>query len=254
LSFSGSGLIRVSVPDHVSFVGDEVFRRCTNLTSLTFGANSELRILGEGMCVGCVKLETVVLPNHLGKLGSCFFLGCSSLRGVTLPFNLTEIGSYAFSMSGIRQLTLPDSILSVNAGALSGSAIEVISIGNKVGNFSVNVFSHCSHLKEVHLRGEVVTGVVCQAIDSFGNNATISVDENCRNATTCGRQPVRPTPTPTPKKHLSIELIFAISVGGVVLLALVVVLVVLIGRRNGRKDAVLDSTVLTSLVTAQFTE
>jgi hypothetical protein len=220
-------------------------------------------------------LENVVLPVHLDRLGSGFFSQCRRLQNVSLPFNLTEIGDYAFSMSGLRHLTLPDSIVNVTRGALNGSAIESISIGNELRTFSIDVFSNCSSLREVHLRGEIVTSVVCESIKSF-DKLIISVDENCRNKTTCGREPVRPTPTPqpttprppspeatptptlsrtpNPSKHLSVEVIFGVTVGSVVLLALVIVVIVLIRRRKGQKDVGVDTTVLTSLVTAQFTD
>ena len=67
-----------TIPDGVTYIGDDAFYYCSSLTSIT-------------------------IPNSVTSIGDYAFCICSNLTSVTIPNNVTSIGSYAFS--GCSSLT-----------------------------------------------------------------------------------------------------------------------------------------------------
>ena len=63
---------RVIIGDSVTSIGNEAFRQCVSLTSVT-------------------------IPNSVTAIGYEAFSGCSSLTSVTIPNSVTTIGYRAFS-------------------------------------------------------------------------------------------------------------------------------------------------------------
>ena len=63
---------RVIIGDSVTSIGNEAFRQCGSLTSVT-------------------------IPNSVTTIGNSAFSGCNSLTSVTIPNSVTTIGNGAFS-------------------------------------------------------------------------------------------------------------------------------------------------------------
>ena len=93
----------MTIPDCVTTIGDEAFRYCSSLTSVTIG-------------------------DSVTTIGDYAFYYCSSLTNVTIPDSVTTIGSYAFSnCDSLTSVTFEDPTgwwYADSADATSGTAIS----------------------------------------------------------------------------------------------------------------------------------
>lgn len=65
-AFKGSGLQSVTIPNNVTFIGEEAFAECMNLTSATLGGS--LQFLSNGVFSNCRNLSSIFLPYSLTYL------------------------------------------------------------------------------------------------------------------------------------------------------------------------------------------
>ena len=98
-SFSGNDTITsVTIGKNVTIIGESAFYWCSNLTTVTFGENSQLTSIGSSAFYWCSNLTTVTFGENsqLTSIGYRAFEGCSSLTSIIIPDSVTTIGSYAF--------------------------------------------------------------------------------------------------------------------------------------------------------------
>ena len=77
-------------------IGDNVFRECSSLTSIT-------------------------IPASVTKIGDSAFTECSSLTSITIPASVTSIGDYVFSYSpSLTSITIPASVTSIGDYVFTG--------------------------------------------------------------------------------------------------------------------------------------
>ena len=79
----------------VTSIGDEAFRNCNGLTSVTI-PNSVTYIGGKAF-TQCFSLKLVTIGNSVTSIGDAAFEHCWGLNSVTIPNSVTSIGIYAFS-------------------------------------------------------------------------------------------------------------------------------------------------------------
>ncbi len=122
----------VVIPDGVTSIGDDAFKRCYDLTSVTIpeGVTS----IGEGAFEICTHLSSVSFPESLRSIGKEAFSGCA-LKAVVLPRDLETLGDYAFE---------------------SCEDLTDVTIG-RVAATCGYVFSGCSSLTSVTLLEELET-------------------------------------------------------------------------------------------------
>ena len=97
-----------NVSYNVTALGDECFRDCSSLTSVTMpeGVTS----LGTRCFYGCSSLTSVTIPESATSLGEWCFYG-SSLTSVTIPESVTSLGDYCFyGCSSLTSVTIPESV------------------------------------------------------------------------------------------------------------------------------------------------
>ena len=118
-------LILITLPNNVTFIGDNAFQNCQALTSITIPDN--VTKIGLDAFSGCSSLISITLPNSITRIGSNTFQNCQALTSITIPDNVTKIGNYAFSgCSSLTQITIPANITSIG-----GSALQIGSSTNK---------------------------------------------------------------------------------------------------------------------------
>ena len=130
----------------VTSIGDEAFRDCSGLTSVTIpeGVTS----IGVGAFYNCTSLTTVTIPSSMTSIGWSAFQGCNSLTSVTIPKGVTEIGWHAFyGCSGLTSVTIPSSVTSIGWRAFYGcSSLTSVVIPSSVTSIGDEAFSGCSNL------------------------------------------------------------------------------------------------------------
>ena len=132
--------------------------------------------IGNSVFYGNAYLTTLVLPETFRSFGNDSFIVCKSIQTITpfMPTSVVSIANQAFW--GCSSLTTGDLVLGVKDGAaltLSGgnnfnsAKITSVTINADIGNGTLpsGIFSGCSSLTNVVLRGNVTT----ISSSAFGN-------------------------------------------------------------------------------------
>ena len=162
----------------VTSIGDAAFAYCRSLTSVTFGANSQLESIGERAFSGCDNLTSITIPESVTNIGWYAFSGCSSLTSITIPEGVTSIGLSAFSgCSSLTRITIPDSVTSIGENVFGWcSSLTSITIPEGVTSIGLRAFLGCSSLTIYCEAASKPTGWV-----SNWNNSNCPVVWDCNN-------------------------------------------------------------------------
>ncbi len=141
-TFGESDYLReIKIPDSVTGIDDLCFTGCTSLSSVTFGAGTEV-------------------------IGVRAFEGCTALEGIIFPQSLTSIGDMAFYGSGLKRVEIPDSVRDIADGETELKALgyasfmncanlESVKIGKGVKVIPSGAFGYCTSLKEIYIPASV---------------------------------------------------------------------------------------------------
>ena len=133
---SCTGLTSIIIPSTVTSIGGSImntecgsFASCSNLSSVIFAPNSQLKSIGDGAFSGC------------------------PLESFEIPSTVTSIGIYSFSGSPIKELFIPKSVTTIKKGAFSGAAIETLIFedGSNLTTVDYGAFKNCKSLTSVRI-------------------------------------------------------------------------------------------------------
>ncbi len=191
-------LISVQIPSTVTSIGEDIFRTCTKLTSITvdsgnqyfsaaddvlFNKNQTILIkCGEGKAgsytlpdtvttIGedgfelCSKLTSITIPSSVTSIGKSAFSNCTGLNSITIPNGVTSIGESAFYYcTNLTSVTLPDTLTDIGDSAFNycnNNSFDKISIPTSVRNIGEKAF-RCTKLKSI---------TIPEGVESIGANA-----------------------------------------------------------------------------------
>ena len=161
--FSGCrGLKSVTIPDSVTYIGNNLFLNCESLTEITIP--DSVIDLGDALFEGCKNLSKVKLPQNLTSIGVSLFSGCESLNEITIPQRVTVIDGGAFNKCvSLTNITIPNSVTIIGEGAFSHceNLTEII-IPDSVTSIGGSAFLGCIGLTEV---------IIPDGVSSMGESA-----------------------------------------------------------------------------------
>ena len=130
----------------VTGIGEEAFKACVTLRSVTFEGN--LEYISAGAFYGCTALKSITLPATVKDIKENAFQNCTGLETVALSANLEEIGLAAFwGCEKLTGVTLPAKLETIDGGAFYGcSALTSIVIPESVKTIGDTAFYGCSAL------------------------------------------------------------------------------------------------------------
>ncbi len=160
-------LTSVTIPNSVTYIRENSFNECTNLTSITVEAGNTV-YHSAGNCIvetesktllaGC---KTSVIPNDgsVTSIGSSAFKDCTGLTSITIPDSVTSIGDYAFmACTGLTSITIPDSATSIGDYAFSNcTGLTSITIPDSVTSISDYAFDDCTGLTSITIPDSVTS-------------------------------------------------------------------------------------------------
>ena len=110
----------------VTAIGDEVFRECNSLTSVTIP--DSVVTIGDFAFYYCKNLSSLQLGNSVSSIGQRAFSDCNALKNVTIPDSVESLGSRVFFHS---------------------TGLESVTIGSGVTSIGESCFAYCSSLVSV---------------------------------------------------------------------------------------------------------
>lgn len=185
-AFYNANFSSITIPDSVTFLGDDTFYNCTSLASVSIG-NGITRIPTSAF-LNCTQLVNVTLGNNVTSIGEDAFGNCG-LTSFTIPNSVTNVGDQAFisdyslvhltigtgitsigndvfvSCRSLTNVTIPDNITSIGTNAFEGcQSMTSVTIGTGVTNIAPYAFSFCYDLKSL-LIPDNVTLIGADAFD-----------------------------------------------------------------------------------------
>lgn len=147
----------ISIPEKVEYkghsmnvigIGENAFKECTNLRSISFPEKSSFRYIGYYAFGKCTSLTEIVIPNNVDSIAEFAFQGCSNAVSISLPKTLRILDKYVLSMMPcIKNIQLPDSLQAIKEGVFwQDFGLESIIIPANVKEIGMSAFKECSNL------------------------------------------------------------------------------------------------------------
>ena len=184
---------KLTIPDDITELNCFALSDCYNITSVTFGENSQLTSIGDGAFNWCESLESITIPDSVTSIGEGAFCCCAKLTSITIPDGVKSIGNHAFAgCSALESITIPDSVLNIGDSAFAEcTALESITIPDSVLSIGYSAFEECTALKSITIPGSVLSigqrtfagcsglesAIIADGVTSIGDDTFL----NCTN-------------------------------------------------------------------------
>ncbi len=217
-------LTEINLPASIREIGKEAFSYCKCLTE-TFILPASLETLGVSVFAGAESLNNLIIPLKVEKIPNSAFIDCYMLKNVIWNANIKSIGDEAF-MNTPYETAIPLTVgyigrsafackdpsklpttftgvdlelgssngvaLFIGEGAFYQSGLKSITLGSKVSEMDINVFSQSS-LEAVNLEALVITMINDGMFEECSNLATVTLGDN-KSINTIGNTAFRLTP------------------------------------------------------------
>ena len=187
-AFYATGVTSIIIPNSVTNIGDEAFRSCRELTSVTIG-NSVVSI-GQYTFWG-TSLTSVTIPGSVTTIGEGAFIGNSRMTSITVDESNTSYMSedgVLLSKDGTELIvypiakaatvyTIPDGVTSIGIMAFSNcNGLTSVTIPNSVTSISDYAFYQCSHLSSATIPNSV-TSIGFAAFSGCYNLTSVTIPD-----------------------------------------------------------------------------
>ena len=110
------------------------------------------------------KLESIVIPDTVTRIGSGAFLGCERLKTLSLPEGVTEVSDNAFrDCLRLESINLPSSLTRIGVYAFDNCiSLSTVQIPGNVKEIDESAFMWCTKLKEI---------TIPEGVESVGDGA-----------------------------------------------------------------------------------
>ena len=170
-SFRGSTLTQINFPERITFVGNQAFSECANLTGtvslpsvteidqLAFWKCASIEqvsigqgTVGEAAFHGCTSLKELDL-GEVTEIGYSAFSKCESLQSVSLPDELTVLGGCAFEdCKELTGITVPGGVKTLGRWTFRNCAgLENAILESGIEEIGEGVFANCESLRHLSI-------------------------------------------------------------------------------------------------------
>ena len=169
-------------------IGDEAFKGCAGLTSVTLG--NSVTSIGVEAFSGCVRLTSITIPNSVTSIGAAAFYGADIPTVISLIINPFEIKSGTFSKNTLLNSTLYVPKGTINKYKSTAGWKDFVFIEEGNGSGSGQATQRCEKPTISYSNGKLTyycetEGAICQStitdtdINSYsGNEVQLSVTYN----------------------------------------------------------------------------
>ncbi|MBO5982696.1 MAG: leucine-rich repeat protein, partial [Clostridia bacterium] len=160
----------ITIPDSYTFISNQAFDNCSNLTSVQFGTNSKLKMIDYYAFNNCENLSSIKIPASVNTIGLAAFANCPNLTTVEFEAgtNLKVISQDLFAdCTGLQSIVIPSGIEKIDISAFNGcSGLERIYIPTSLTTIEQNAFYECTKLADVCYAGSA---------DEWANRVVVKV-------------------------------------------------------------------------------
>lgn len=161
-------LKRAHFPRSLIRIEKECYRECNHLISAEFHTESQVKVIPDGIFDSCVRLERVVLPEHVEVIKQRAFYRCKELKELKLPETIKEIERESFYFCSLEELKLPPRLVRIGDSAFFRcKMLREVSIPESVSYIGRWAFHGCSRLEVLEILhdpdyiGEWITNKSC---------------------------------------------------------------------------------------------
>ena len=145
----GDKVTKIIIPGCIKKVGDLSYNNKSLQEVVVQKGVEEL----DGSFNSCTNLRSAQLPTTLKTIGSYTFYGCKKLESIVLPDGLTKLGWNSFSGTGLKEVTVPAAVTEMESAAFCDSALETVTVKCKIVGSSM--FDGCTKLESVTLNDNI---------------------------------------------------------------------------------------------------
>lgn len=157
---------RVVIPSIVTFagnqykvtaVGNEAFKECTGLQSITFSEN--VTTIGDNAFEGCTRITELVLPQGLTSIGTYAFCFCFGLKTIDIPNSVTNLGGCCFAQcKNLSSLKIGSGVNTIPSNAFERCyALTNVVIPKNVNLIKNYAFVNCRKLTSVTILSDAIS-------------------------------------------------------------------------------------------------
>lgn len=145
----------VVIPSCVTFIGDEAFKNCTQLT--TVNLNYGVSRISDSCFIGCVNLTNINLLDSIEFIGDNAFNSCTNLKELRLPWSLNTINEGSFSNIGVDILKLPPNLEEIKKQGFFGcESLKTVICNERLKKIEEQAFGECTALTMVNLNKQLL--------------------------------------------------------------------------------------------------
>lgn len=155
-----SSLREVSIPDHVTYIGQSAFYGCNSLVDEGLELPSALENIGISAFAYCSSITKLRIPDKIRELPSDLFKGCSSLEEVVIPEHIRMIPANCFKdCLALRSVNLHKNIEVINVGAFRNCIslnIDLLELPEGLREVRESAFRYCDGIEKVKIPRSVI--------------------------------------------------------------------------------------------------
>ena len=144
-----SHVTSLTIPDGVTFIGQAAFRD-TDLRAMIIPDG--VTIIKNEMFERCSNLTSVTIPNSVDTIEDTAFASCTSLTSISLPEGLTSLGFAAFLKSGLTSIVIPQGVPELYGSTFKECGqLAWVDIPASVKKIGWGDFVDCGQLKDLYV-------------------------------------------------------------------------------------------------------
>ena len=175
----------ITIPDKATYsdgveysvvgIGGNAFYNCTEVTSVTIGAN--VKSIGGSAFYGCSQLTAIDIPSNVTSVGGAAFQNCSALATVTGCGGLTSIAAQMFrGCRALEAFEIGSNITKIEDHAFQEcSTLASITIPSSVTEIGTGAFFSCKSLTSVTAKSLSPASVGSDAFTGISSGAKLNV-------------------------------------------------------------------------------